>query len=71
MIDPSGAVSEKDEQQVVFLPAALRDFVRASRDEVRRLIAVGDPLFDPRSVYYALPSDAATLQAPTEDLELG
>jgi hypothetical protein len=70
MIDPSGRVSEKDEHQLVFLPPASRDFVRTSRDEVRRLIAAGDPLFDPRSAYYALPADAATLQAAAEDLEL-
>jgi predicted RNA-binding protein associated with RNAse of E/G family len=70
MIDPSGSVSEKDEHQLVFLPATLRDFARASRDEVRRLIASGDPLFDPRSAFYAVPADAAALQAMTEDLEL-
>jgi hypothetical protein len=70
MIDPSGAVSEKDEHQLIFLPGALRDFVRASRDEVRRLIAAGDALFDPRSTYYALPADAAALQATTERLNL-
>lgn len=70
MIDPSHAVSEKDEHQLVFLPRVLRDFARASRDEVRRLIAAGDPLFDPRSAYYALPADAAALQATTARLEL-
>jgi hypothetical protein len=70
MIDPSGAVTEKDEYQLVFLPGPLRDFARSSRDEVRRLIAAGDPLFDPRSAYYALPADAATLKATTESLEL-
>jgi hypothetical protein len=70
MIDPSGAVSEKDEHQLVFLPAALRQFARAARDEVRRLIAAGDPLFDPRGAYYALPAETATLKATTERLEL-
>ncbi len=70
MIDPSGAVTEKDEHQLIFLPNALRDFTRAARDEVRRLIAAGDPLFDPRSAYLALPADAATLPATTERLEL-
>ena len=70
MIDPSGAVSEKDEHQLIFLPSALRDLARASRDEVRRLIGAGDPLFDPRSAYWALPADADTLQATTERLEL-
>lgn len=71
MIDPSGAVSEKDEHQLIHLPGALRDFARASRDQVRRLIAASDPLFNPRSTYYTLPGDAATLQAATDDLELG
>jgi hypothetical protein len=69
MIDPAGAVTEKDEYQLVFLPAALRDFARAARDEVRRLIATGDPLFDARSAYYALPADTATLNPTTERLE--
>ena len=71
MIDPSGAVTEKDEYQLVFLPAALRDFARAARDDVRHLIAAGDPLFDPRSTYYVLPADTATLRPTTEQLELG
>ena len=71
MIDPSGAVTEKDEYQLVFLPAALRDFARAARDDVRHLIAAGDPLFDPRSTSYALPADTATLRPTTEQLELG
>ena len=70
MIDPSGAVTEKDEHQLVVLPAALRDFVRASRDEVRRLIAGRDPLFDPRSTYYGLPADAGALPPATDDLDL-
>ena len=70
MIDPSGAVTEKDEHQLVFLPTALRDFARAARDDVRRLIAAGDPLFDPRSAYYAQPADAAALRPTTERLEL-
>ena len=70
MIDPSGAVTEKDEYQLVFLPPALRDFVRASRDEVRRLITGRDPLFDQRSAYYGLPADAAALSPATDDLDL-
>jgi len=70
MIAPSGTVSEKDEHQLVFLRGELRNFVRTSRDEVRRLIAAGDPLFDPRISYYALPGEAPTLRAATEDLEL-
>jgi hypothetical protein len=70
MIDPSGAVSEKDEHQLIFLSGQLRDFVRASRDEVRRLIAARDPLFDPRSSYYALSDDTTMLDAATDDLDL-
>jgi hypothetical protein len=70
MIDASGAVSEKDEYQLVFLPEAMRNFTRRARDEVRRLIAASDPLFDPRSAYYALPADTATLEPATERLEL-
>lgn len=65
MIDPSGAVSEKDEQQLIFLPAQERRFARAARDEVRRLIAAGDPLFDPHAVYHALPNDARDLPPST------
>jgi hypothetical protein len=71
MIDPSGAVSEKDEHQLFFLPKALREFARSSRDEVRRLIEAGDPLFDPRSAFYALPDDTATLEPATGGLDLG
>jgi hypothetical protein len=70
MIDPSGAVTEKDEHQLVFLPATLRAFARAARDEVRQLIAAGDPLFDPWGAYYALPADSAKLDATTERLDL-
>jgi hypothetical protein len=61
MIDPSGAVSEKDEHQLIFLAEDERRFARAARDEVRVLIAAGDPLFDPRGPYYAVPEDATTL----------
>jgi len=70
MIDPSGSVSEKDEHQLIFLPTALRDFTRAARDEVRRLIAGRDPLFAPQSTYYGLPADAAALSPATDDLDL-
>jgi hypothetical protein len=70
MIDASGLVTEKDEYQLVFLPEDMRDFTRSSRDEVRRLIAAGDPLFDRRAIYYALPEDAAGLRPATETLEL-
>jgi len=65
MIDPAGAVSEKDEHQLIFLPSEERRFVRAARDEVRRLIAAGDPLFDPRGPFYVLPEDVRTLAPST------
>jgi len=39
--------------------------VRAARDEVRRLIAAGDPLFDPRGPFYVLPEDVRTLAPST------
>ena len=61
MIDPAGAVSEKDEYQLIFLPPDERRFARAARDEVRRLIAAGDELFDPRGAYYAVPEAAKRL----------
>lgn len=65
MIDPSGAVSEKDEHQLIFLPSKERRFARAARDEVRQLIAAADPLFDPRGPYYAVPEDAERLPPST------
>ena len=61
MIDAAGGVSEKDEHQLIFLSPDERRFVRAARDEVRGLIAAGDPLFDPRGPYYAVPDDAKAL----------
>jgi len=64
MIDPSGAVTEKDEHQLIFLPPEGRQFARAGRDMVRRLIAAGDPLFDPRGPYYVVP-EAATALPPS------
>lgn len=70
MIDASGSVSEKDEHQLVFLSGKLRDFARTARDEVRRLIAGNDALFDPRSAYYELPDGVAALRAATEDLDV-
>ena len=70
MIDPSGAVSEKDEHQLIFLRSEERGFARAGRDEVRRLIAAGDPLFDPRGIYYALPEGAELLPPSTLTTEL-
>ena len=65
MIDPSGAVSEKDEHQLIFLAGEDRRFARAARDEVRELIGMGDPLFDPRGPYYAVPDGAKTLPPST------
>jgi hypothetical protein len=65
MIDPSGAVSEKDEYQLIFLPPEERRFAREARDKVRALIAAGDPLFDPRGPYYVLPDGAETLPPST------
>lgn len=65
MIDPSGVVSEKDEHQLIFLPSEERRFARAARDEVRRLIAAGDPLFDSRGPFYAVPDDALSLPPST------
>ena len=70
MIDASGAVTEKDEYQLVFLSEELRKFTRKARDDVRRLIAERDPLFDPHGVYFTLPDDTRTLPAATETLEL-
>ena len=69
MIDPAGAVSEKDEYQLIFLPQEERRFARAARDEVRELIAAGDPLFDPRGPYYALPDGVEALPPSTKTTE--
>ncbi|HEV8672108.1 MAG TPA: DUF402 domain-containing protein [Candidatus Limnocylindria bacterium] len=65
MIEPSGAVSEKDEHQLIFLPAEQRHLARAARDEVRHLIAANNPLFDPRGPFYVLPDDALSLPPST------
>jgi hypothetical protein len=70
MIDASGEVTEKDEHQLVELAPNMRDFARSARDEVRSMIAVRDPLFDPRSAYYEVPEGALALPAPTEALPL-
>jgi hypothetical protein len=69
MIDPSGTVSEKDEFQLVFLASTERALARAARDEVRRLIAAGDPLFDPRGPFYVVPDDAMSLPPSTRGSE--
>ena len=70
MIDAEGAVSEKDEHQLRFLPRELAQFARSARDEVRRLILNRDSLFDPRSAYYVIPEDARALPPATEPLDL-
>jgi hypothetical protein len=70
MIDGAGAVSEKDEHQLAELPGDLQRRARAARDEVRRLIAGGDPKFDPRSRFFAVPDDARSLPPMREALEL-
>jgi predicted RNA-binding protein associated with RNAse of E/G family len=69
MSDPSGAVSEKDEYQLMFLPPEERRFAREARDVVRALIAAADPLFDARGRYYALPPGAETLPPSTQTTE--
>lgn len=70
LIEPPGRVREKDEHQLIALPASLRAFARSARDEVRRLIDVGDPLFDPASPFYAIPDDAAALTPAREALAI-
>ena len=70
MIDPAGAVSEKDEHQLIFLTPRERSFVLAARDKVRQLITAGDPLFDPHGPYYAVPDDATALVPSTLTVEL-
>jgi hypothetical protein len=66
MIDPTGAVSEKDEHQLIFLAPEDRRFARAARDEVRQLIAADDPLFDPQGSFYDVPEDAKALPPSTK-----
>lgn len=66
MIDPTGAVSEKDEHQLIFLGPEERRFARAGRDEVRQLIAAADPLFDARGSFYLVPEDAKALPPATQ-----
>lgn len=70
MIDPSGNVTEKDEQQLMVLPEAMRAFTRRARDEVRSLIGGRHELFDRASRYYALPEDALDLPPAVDPLVL-
>jgi hypothetical protein len=63
MIDAAGSVTEKDEHQLGSLDDAERSFVQRARDDVRARIAANDPLFDPTSAYFALPAEAAALEA--------
>jgi len=67
MIDSRGAVSEKDEHQLAALDPSERPAVLRARDDVRARIARGDPLFDPRSEYFALPPEAAGLAGLAAD----
>lgn len=61
MIDPDGAVSEKDEHQLVGLAPAEQVAVRATRDEILGRIGAGDPLFDPAGPFYRVPDEALAL----------
>jgi hypothetical protein len=70
MIDPAGVVTEKDEHQLIFLAPDERRFARDARDEVRKLVAQRDPLFDARGPYYALPEDARALPPSVLTTEL-
>jgi hypothetical protein len=70
MIDARRIVSEKDEHQLAALSREMQDFARAARDEVRRLIAQDDPLFHPRSAYYAVPADAIALPPDRDALAI-
>src|SRR2546425_223960 len=70
MIDATGTVREKDEHQLGELPANLQHYARTARDEVRRLIAAGDPKFDARSRFFAVADEARSLPPARETLEL-
>lgn len=70
MIDLQRVVTEKDEHQLAVLTPELQQFARASRDEVRRRISSGDPLFDAASAYYAVPPDALALPAAIGSLAI-
>ena len=71
LIGPERVVTEKDEHQLVTLAPALQSFARAARDEVRRRIETGDPLFDAESAYYETPRDVAALPPAVGTLLLG
>jgi len=70
MIDPSGHVTEKDEEQLAVLTLEEAAFARRARDEIRMLIVAADPLFDPRSSYYTIPAAVAALP-PTPPVDSG
>jgi len=61
LIDPDGAVSEKDEHQLIGLASAEQIGARATRDQIRARIAAGDPLFDPAGPFYRVPDDVKAL----------
>ena len=61
MIDAARAVTEKDEEHLDRLDVAERVFVRRARDDILARISAADPLFDPRSEYFALPAGVAAL----------
>jgi hypothetical protein len=67
MVDAARSVTEKDEWQIGQLGAAEQVAVRQARDDVRARIAANDPLFDPGSEYFALPTDAAALEPLAAD----
>ena len=70
LIDASGRVSEKDEEQLAFLPPGMRDFARAARDQVRARIVAADPLFDADSAFYEVPEDSRRLPPASTALEI-
>jgi hypothetical protein len=71
LIDAGRVVTEKDEHQLAALSPALQSFARAARDEVRKRIRSGDPLFDAGSAYYETPADVLPLPAAVGPLGLG
>ncbi|GAC1496314.1 MAG: hypothetical protein NVS1B1_14070 [Candidatus Limnocylindrales bacterium] len=61
MIDAGGAVTEKDEHQLVALDLPEQAAVRATRDAIRARITARDPLFDPTSPFYEVPDEVRAL----------